>query len=101
MDNSTLEKLIKIRVKKGYTLHIGGEYYLENEVIKVRPSQIEDQLWKIEYVKEPVTEPEVINEGITDEAQPEQETVVESEDTKNDSTRKVSSGRRLFKSRKE
>lgn len=51
------EKKVKIRVKKGYTLHIGGEYYVEGEVLDANPSQIEDQLWKFDYIKEqPVVE---------------------------------------------
>lgn len=92
------EKLIKVRVKKGYTLHIGGEYYIEGEVVKVKSFQVEDQLWKIENVKEVVkeeTEEQVID------AVPVEEPVPDSEGVKDISVKKPPSGRRLFKNKKD
>ena len=52
---ASLEKKFKIKVKKGYVLHIEGDAYQEGEFLTVLMSQIEDQLWKINFVK-PVEE---------------------------------------------
>lgn len=98
MENSG-EKLIKIRVKKGYTLHIGGEYYVEGEVINVRPSQVEDQLWKIEHIKEAVVE-EVVKEQPVDTV-PEEEAVPANESVQDVGNKKTTSGRRLFKNKQD
>jgi hypothetical protein len=42
------EPRFKIKIKKGYTLHIDGKYYQEGEEIFVTESMVSDQAWKFD-----------------------------------------------------
>ena len=66
---------------------------MEGEIIKVRPSQVEDQLWKIEHITEVVQDE--VKEQAGDEA------TTDSDGIKNATDKKTSSGRRVFKNKKD
>jgi hypothetical protein len=70
-----LGEKIKIKVRRGYVLTIGGDSYQEGEVITTYEKQIADQRWKFELVKENRVKPEVEKES--EEEEEESEIVVE------------------------
>ena len=110
-----LEKPFKVRIKRGYTLHIDGNYYQEGEILLVAMHQVEDQLWKVDFLKVPepvkkedeeaVVDVEVedkrITDGAVDVSEPNPEVKLNDEGLIDLShIRKPSPGRRLFKQKK-
>lgn len=114
-----LVKPFKVKVKRGYTLHIDGNYYQEGEILLVAMHQVEDQLWKVDFQKVPeevvdvqdeeVEAEEVVekntrprdDDGIVDVSEPNPEVKLNDEGLIDLShIRKPSPGRRLFKQKK-
>ncbi len=44
------EDMLRVKVRNGYVLQIGGDFYQEDEIIATRYKNIKEQKWKVEIL---------------------------------------------------
>jgi hypothetical protein len=95
------EDVLRIKVRKGYTLQIGGDFYNDGEIITTKYGNVKEQLWKIEIVGKSNKKPRVdAGAGVTVEKdkeekdEEEKEEKKETEGDKNDKEEKYLKGSR-------
>lgn len=79
------EEILRVKVRTGYVLQIGGDFYQEGETITTKYKNVKQQEWKVEIIgssnsiPRKSARPEVIVEEVVEEKVIEEENILSNE----------------------